>query len=113
MSNRPNTSRRTTAPKSKAKAPSTGGRVVLSEFKQRKRDEGALVIEVDDGTEFTLDPPALWPDGVTEALSAGDVTQAVQLIMGDDDYTAFCAAGGTATIVASIYEELAGGSLGK
>lgn len=87
-------------------------RISLAEFKARRRDDEALIIDTDDGGEFVVDPSVLWPDEAMALLAANDIVGAARAIIGDR-YDAFIAAGGSAAILAAIIEEHAGGTLGE
>jgi hypothetical protein len=82
----------------------------LSEFTERKREQGSIEIETDDGSVFRVDPPELWPDDIA---SATNNEAAARLIMGGDPFDAFVAAGGSATLLVSIIAEAHGVSLGE
>lgn len=89
-------------------------RVKLSDFKDRKRDEGAIDIEGDDGTVFRIEPPELWPDEVHSIDASKDpVAFARALLGGEERYAAFVAAGGTAGVLAGILDERHGTGTGE
>lgn len=89
-------------------------RVKLSDWKGKKRDEGAIEIEVDDGTIYRIDPPDLWPDDALKASEDRDpVALATALVGGSEKYQAFVAAGGNAAIVAGLLGEVHGVSVGE
>lgn len=89
-------------------------RVVLSDFKAKKRDEGAIEIEAEDGTVYRIDPPELWPDEAAVAAQAEDVVGlATALIGGPEKYQEFVAAGGSAAIVSSVLAEVHGIEVGE
>lgn len=89
-------------------------RVVLSDFKAKKRDEGAIEIEAEDGTVFRIDPPALWPDdALVLAKEKRAVELATLLLGGEDGYRAFVAAGGSAALLDAIIGEELGARAGE
>jgi hypothetical protein len=84
-------------------------KVKLSDFRERKRAQGTVEIEADDGTVFKVDPPELWPDEVNFARNN---VAAAKIILGDQ-YEAFIAAGGTALLLVGIVGEVHGVTLGE
>lgn len=87
-------------------------RVKLSEYKERKRAEGGVEVEADDGTVFVVDPPELWSDEVLELSQAGDNFAAARGLLGDQ-YEAFTAAGGSAATLLGILKEAKGLDVGE
>lgn len=77
-------------------------RVLLTDYKDKKRREGSIEIETDDGQVFTVDPPELWPDVKFSDLENEAVGR---LLLGDEPFERFIAAGGTATILLGILNE--------
>ncbi len=63
--------------------------------------------------EFILPPPTAWPDGALDAATREDVVGASRLILGDDDYDRFVAAGGNALFLQRLVEKLHGAQLGE
>lgn len=64
-------------------------RINIADFKDTKRREGAVEIVVSDDFSFTIDPPELWPDAVTEAGSNNDTVAMAKLLAGEDNYARF------------------------
>lgn len=83
--------------------------VVLSDFKARKEQEGAIDIETDSGV-FTILPPELWPDAALDP-DADPITGARALL--GDRYDDFVAAGGSAAIISAIVTDEHGLSMGE
>lgn len=89
-------------------------RVSIAEFKARKRDEGGLDIEGEDGTLFSIPNPALWPDELMELARAGDNIGAARLVLGGDEtYQRFVAAGGSAVLLMAMVKDELGASAGE
>lgn len=89
-------------------------RVVLADFKAKKRDEGAIDIELENGTTVRVDPPELWPDEAQKLGRAGDDEgAAVALLGGQDQYDEFVAGGGTAMLLWSIVKDVHGLNAGE
>lgn len=90
-------------------------RVRLTDYKAKKRDEGAIEIEADDGSVFRVDPPLVWSDE-TLALSQ-DRTKVVELatslLGGPEEYERFLAAGGSAALLSGILAEEHGADVGE
>lgn len=82
----------------------------LSEFVERKRDQGAVEI-VAGGQTFTIDPPEVWSDEVL-ILSTTDPVGAARALMGEQ-YEPFVAAGGSASRVLAILQDAHGVTLGE
>lgn len=88
-------------------------RVVLNDYKSKKRDEGAIDIETDGGV-FSIDPPELWPDGAQKAAQSGDnEALGVLLLGGRGEYDQFVTAGGTAMILLGIVQDELGLTAGE
>jgi hypothetical protein len=82
-------------------------RVVLADYKAKKIDEGAIDIELDDGTIVTVPPPQVWPDDVILAARTGDPIGPAKLLLGDKEYERFLAGGGSGSVLnAIIFDEL-------
>lgn len=78
--------------------------VSLNDFKDTKRNEGAIDIETDKGV-FTIDPPELWDDDVVAAATSNDAKLIGEALLGKKRYAEFREAGGNATILLSIVQE--------
>ena len=90
-------------------AKNTSGKVykladVIRDVQEAKH---SIVIETDDGTQFTIDPPELWDDDVFAASSKGPVEEA-KAIMGAAQYAKFRKAGGRATLIQHIIQNHVG-----
>lgn len=71
-------------------------RIVLTEWLSSRLDTAGIPIELDDGDEPIIVPPAdLWPAEAIEHISAGEYAQATRLILGETAHARFTAAGGT------------------
>lgn len=79
-------------------------RVKLSDYKDRKADEGAIEIETDDGQVWRVAPPELWPDDVLSLAERDDSVGAARLLIGER-YDEFVKAGGSAMLVMSIVKD--------
>lgn len=90
-------------------------RVRLSDFKAKKRDEGAIIIEADDGTEFRVEPPELWSDDILtmSADRARVVEMATAMLGGEEEYSRFVAAGGSAAVLSAIVADEHGLDVGE
>lgn len=89
-------------------------RVKLSDWKGKKEDEGAIEIELDNGSIIRIPPPEIWPDEALQASANQDpFALAVALVGGPDKYEEFRAAGGNAAIVAKLIEERHGVDVGE
>lgn len=77
-------------------------RVVLSDYRQRKIDEGAVDVELADGTTLTVPPPHVWPDDVVKKARAGDLEGSGIALLGEEDYARWCASGGNGSLLASL-----------
>ncbi len=73
--------------------------VNLYEFIARQVEEESIVITAGDRT-FTIPPPMLWDD--PEALREMGNEEAARLLIGEDNWAAFTAAGGTASMVVHL-----------
>lgn len=85
-------------------------RIKLSDFKERKENEGAIDIEAGDEV-FRVPPAELWPDEL--AGLRGDLVAQAECIMGADVFARFRAAGGTANLLDSIIKDVHGADAGK
>lgn len=88
-------------------------RVRFADYVERKKAAGAIIIELDEGVEVTVPPAELWPDGVFDANLAGDADRASRLVLGDDQYAVFVAAGGNWRILNGIIAEQQGVGVGE
>jgi hypothetical protein len=80
-------------------------RIKLADFKAAKAEEGKIIIEADDGTEFVIPPAILWPDEVNVLAVQGRHVEAARLVLGEDVYDKFVAAGGNAQILGAVVRE--------
>lgn len=85
-------------------------KVNLADYKERKENEGAIDIEA-GGETFRIPPPELWPDEIGKLR--GDLVAQASLLMGEDRFAAFVAAGGSATLVDAILKDQHGADAGK
>lgn len=85
-------------------------KVSLSDFKERKENEGAIDIEA-GGKTFRVPPAELWPDEVSTLR--GDLVAQAKCIMGDEAFGGFQAAGGTANLLDAIIKDVHGADAGK
>lgn len=89
-------------------------RVVLNDFKAKKREEGAVDIDLGEGGTVTVDPPAVWPDAVFELLDANDLAAAAAALVGGvEQYQKFTAAGGSASALFAILKDEHGITVGE
>lgn len=88
-------------------------RIKLADYKQKKRDEGAIEIEMEDGSVFHVDPPELWPDEIQPLALAEDGVGMAKILIGEDRYADFVAAGGTASMVSAMVGDELGLSPGE
>ena len=72
----------------------------------------AIVIELNDGEEVTLEPPQLWPDAVQEFAAEGKMTDASKLLLGDQ-YERFVHHGGTNALLNLVIAEHTKASAGE
>lgn len=83
-------------------------KVKLSEFIERKRNEGALEIDLGDGKPpIILDAPELWPDEFRTVVADKDSTDAdvAKVLLGEAEWKRFVAAGGTQGLFTSLLHE--------
>ncbi len=84
---------------------------ILSEKREQHPD---IEIEGDNGEVFRIPPPELWPDAVHEAASRNQlIPLATALLGGAEQYAAFRAAGGSASLLNAIVAEHTGASTGE
>lgn len=86
-------------------------RVKLSDFKDRKADEGAIEIVTDDEQIWRVPPPELWSDDVLTLSTTNPLAAAELLIGGPEKYAAFVLAGGSAMLVMGIVNDEHGETL--
>lgn len=84
----------------------------LQDYKAKKEEEGAVYIDAGDRT-FRVPPALLWPDEVTELAAAGKTKQAAIGLIGQEDYDAFVAAGGTGSLLLSMVNDAMEAGLGE
>lgn len=83
-------------------------RYKLTDFKQKRRDEASIVIELDDGSEVSIPPVEDWPDRLPRALDA-----AGRAILGEDEYKRFLAGGGSGRWLDAIITDAQGAKAGE
>lgn len=89
-------------------------RVVLKDWMGKKRDEGAIEIELDDGSTVRIDPPQLWPEEATKAAANDDTSALAMLVLGGpEEFRKFCNSGGNATMIMAIFGEVHGTDPGE
>lgn len=92
-------------------------KVKLSDYKERKQDEGAVDVELDDGSTFRIPPPELWPDSFAKGLKneefRNDAEAQARMIVGDDEFDRFIAGGGTTMLFHSLLKEEHGIEVGE
>lgn len=88
-------------------------RIVLHDFKDKKRLEGQLDIELSDGSVLTVPAPELWPDETEPMIRAGENVALGRFLLGEESYEAFLADGGTAALLGSMVSERHGVDPGK
>ena len=82
-------------------------RVVLNDYRDTKEREGATDVELPDGSTLRIPPPVLWPEEVA-ALQAGDhadMIRGCQLILGEEGWARWVAAGGTSVMLMGIIDD--------
>lgn len=79
-------------------------RIVLKDHLAALEDRG-IDIEAPDGTVFFIPPPELWSD---EASSTVGLVAQATVVMGEEQYAAFVAAGGNARMLNALLEEMVG-----
>lgn len=87
-------------------------RVKLSDFKERKGTEGAVDVELDDGTVVRFPPPELWPDEFTRVRKDMTPEEQAQAILGDK-FAVFISGGGTIMLALAIVGEFHGANAGE
>lgn len=87
-------------------------RVILSDYKAKKEQEGAIIIEADSG-EFRVAPPVLWPDEVVAAGKANDNVAMAKGLLGEAEYARWLTEGGTAALLLDIVGESLGVDTGE
>lgn len=88
-------------------------KVNLHDYREQRRQEAGVELDLGDGRIVWLDPPDLWPDEVAEMAQRGENISIAKALLGDDDYEAFIAAGGTAGLIAMLVADAQGVSLGE
>lgn len=83
-------------------------RINFAQFVERKRDEGSVPIDMPDGSEVVIPPPVLWPELADAAPDA-----IVVAILGEEQATRYLAQGGTFKLLAAIFEEAQGVTMGE
>ena len=77
---------------------------------QRKRDAGAVPIELAGGEIITIDPPELWPDEWNDC--ANDV-EVMKLLLGDDKWDQLRAEGATTGLILDMVRNRHGADAGE
>lgn len=77
-------------------------RVRFSDFRDMRIAEAGIVVEMDNGEEFVIPPPDLWPD-MDPTTRDEDLAR---LVMGDRA-DAFVAAGGSGRLIGSLIQQQA------
>ena len=79
----------------------------LAEFRERKRREGSIVLELTDGTQITLDPPELWSDKSRKVAADPKKTDEDlgKELFGAENWAAYVADGNTAGMLAELLRE--------
>lgn len=91
-------------------------KVRLSEFIERKRNEGSMEIDLDDGGDpIILDAPELWPDEFRKIAADKKATDAdlAKVLLGEEAWERFIAAGGTQGLFTSLLHERHNLTLGE
>lgn len=88
-------------------------RVNLAAFKELKNEENSIEIEAADGTVFTVPAPECWPDEIADLADKKDNVGMARALLGEDAYTAFLAAGGSAALLGAIVAEEHGVTSGE
>ena len=73
--------------------------VNLDEFIAHQVEDDSIIITAGDRS-FTIPPPMLWDD--PESLRTMSNEEAARVLIGEDNWEAFTAAGGTAAMVAHL-----------
>lgn len=85
----------------------------LADFKDKKKQEGSLEIELSDGTKIHIDAPEIWPDEAVPFIEAKDNIGLGRFLMGEENYDLFVADGGSSAMIGSMLDERHGATLGK
>ena len=83
-------------------------RIKIADYKASKADEGAIILEDDNGREYRIPPRAIWSDELLNRIKnvdAEDPVAQARALLGDEEYDAFHAGGGEAMMVSSIIDE--------
>lgn len=87
--------------------------IVLDEYKARKAETSALIVEA-GGETFTIPPPPCWPDNFVDLARANDNVGLAKAILGGDEvYARWIAAGGTAALLLGLVQDEMGASMGE
>ncbi len=92
--------------------------IKLSDYKERKAEEGAIYVDLDDGSTFRIPPPDVWPDEFykkvrTDDDFAKDEEAQARMLVGDDDFDRFLANGGTVRLFHSLVTDDHGADVGE
>lgn len=95
-------------------------RIVLSDYKAKKDEEGAIYIAVSDGGDDIKVPPAvLWSEEsrrLAERAQRGepvDMAEMFEAVLGADEWARYAADGGTAMLLAEMIGEQFGATVGE
>lgn len=83
-------------------------RINFASFVERKRNDGSVTIDMPDSTEIVIPPPLLWPE-----LADNEPDSIVRAILGDEQAERYLSQGGTFKILAAIFEESQGVTMGE
>lgn len=88
-------------------------KIKLSDYKKKKKDEGGIEIELDNGETIRIDPPEIWDDEVLAAAKDDDIEACRLLVGGPEMYELFKASGGSAATLLSMLQDEHGATPGK
>ena len=78
--------------------------VSLAEFRDKRQAEGAINIDLGDGSDPVVIPAAeLWPDDLPSVTRKAEFAKA---IIGESEWDRFVAAGGTYRLFESIFDSV-------
>lgn len=84
----------------------------LAAERARRLEAGSIIIEGASGREYVIPPPDLLSDEQNEAFRIGterdDVVMLGRALLGEDEYAAFVADGGSAAILFGIFTDAQG-----
>jgi len=96
-------------------------RIVLSDYKAKKDEEGAIYIAVSDGgDDIKVPPPVLWSEEsrrLAERAQRGDdnvdMAELFEAVLGSEQWARFAADGGTAMLLADMIQDQLGATVGE